>query len=695
MSHDLVLSGCVSTVLGSYLKALGMHRLVAEQLDPSAISCWDWSGSFHLVSSADRDGLIDFFVHRYAPTPLVTPWNGGSGFYARDQQDGIQAIARSGDKRFASYREVIDRCRGLLGSLGLTEKPDDKEAKLTLLRHARAWLPEEAVAWLDAAYVIGEEARYPALLGTGGNDGRLDFANNFMQRVAGLFLAPEARGGSSKRAINAADSFTASIFGAPHRGVLQPAAVGQFVPVVAGGTNMTAGLKSEGRVNPWDFILALEGTLTFAGAAVRRLDAARHGSASFPFHVNPSPIGYGSSATLDREQARCELWLPLWPAPCTFAEIATLFGEARLEVGRRRATSGLDAARALATLGVDRGLDRFERLGILRRNGLSYLAAWLGTFEVRAVPRVDLLRELDGWLGSIERLDEARSDVSAGFRRLEEAMFEVCRKDRPLTATLAAVGNLERAVALSDKSRQSVWPLRGLSAAWHTAADDGSPEFAVASAVASWDIRPSLEPIENHRWSERIRPEWTSRNALENIVAMARRRIMVAQAGLLPLDGRPAVAVHALRRLLAGALDLDRLRDLLFGLSLIDDEVQVSPPPIEDVADVDRVFCALRAVTSPRFLQIDGRHPSPKTVAAILARLTARDVGGALVLADRRLRASGCALRAPLREVGSRRNVDALSVALVIPLPHALEDRLIYHAVRPSIEMSEAREVSR
>ena len=110
---------------------------------------------------------------------------------------------------------------------------------------------------------------------------------------------------------------------------------------------------------------------------------------------------------------------------------------------------------------------------------------------------------------------------------------------------------------------------------------------------------------------------------------------------------------------------------------------------------MDRVFCALRAVTSPRFLQIDGRHPSPKTVAAILARLTARDVGGALVLADRRLRASGCALRAPLREVGSRRNVDALSVALVIPLPHALEDRLIYHAVRPSIEMSEAREVSR
>jgi len=695
VSHDVVLSGCVSTVLGSYLKALGTHRLVAEQFDASALACWDRSGRFHLVSSADRDGLIDFFVHRYAPTPLVTPWNGGSGFYASDQQSGIQAITRCHDERFARYREVIDRCRQLLANLGLTEKPDEKEAKSRLLRHARSYLPDDAVVWLDAAYVIGDDARYPALLGTGGNDGRLDFANNFMQRLAELFLAPKVRAGSPKRAINAADGFTASVFGAPHRGALQLAAVGQFMPALAGGTNMTAGLKTEGRVNPWDFILALEGALTFAGAAVRRLDAARHGSASFPFHVNPSPIGYGSSATLDGEQARCELWLPLWRAPCTFPEIATLFGEARLEVGRRRATSGLDAARALATLGVDRGLDGFERLGVLRRNGLSFLAAWLGTFEARAVPRVDLLRELDGWLGSIERLDEARPDVSAGLRRLEEAMFEACRRDLPLTATLAAIGNLERVVAASDKSRRSVRPLRTLSAAWYAAANDGSPEYAVASAVASWDIRPSLEPVEGYRWSERIRPEWTGRNALENIVAIARRRIIAAGAGFLPLGGRPTVSAHVLRTLLAGALDLDRLRDLVFGLSLIDNDVQVAPPSLEDVADVDRIFCVLRAVTSPRFLQIDGRHPSPKTVGAILARLTARDVGGALVLAERRLQASGCALRAPLREVGSRRDVEALAAALVIPLPHALEDRIIHHAVRPSTEMSETREAHR
>ncbi len=448
MSHDVVLTGCVSTVLGSYLKALGTQRLVAEQVDPSAMSCWDGNGRFHLVSSADHDGLIDFFVHRYAPTPLVTPWNGGSGFYTGDQQSGIEAITESHDERFTLYRAVIQRSRAVLAEMALTVRPD-KEAKLRLLQHLRSWLPDGTIAWLDAAFVAGDDARYPDLLGTGGNDGRLDFANNFMQRLAQLFLSPGTRGGSARRGIDAVAPCVASLFGGPHRGALQPAAVGQFVPGLAGGVNMTAGLRTEGRVNPWDFVLALEGALVFAGAAVRRLDASRHGSASFPFHVNPSPVGYGSSAAADREQARCELWLPLWSAPCTFLEIAALFGEGRLEVGRRRATSGLDAARALATLGIDRGLDRFERLGLVRRNGLSYLAAWLGSFAVRAAPQIDLLRELDPWLESIERLDEARPDVHAGLRRLEEAMFEACRKDRPLTATVAAVGNLERVVAAS------------------------------------------------------------------------------------------------------------------------------------------------------------------------------------------------------------------------------------------------------
>src|SRR5262245_21023067 len=120
MTHDLILGGCVPTVLASYLKALGVHRLVSEQLDPAATAWWDTDGRFHLESSADQDALARFFAERYEPTPIVTPWNGGSGFYDGDQQAGIRAIAESDSPRFHLYRAAIREARALLRRMGVS-----------------------------------------------------------------------------------------------------------------------------------------------------------------------------------------------------------------------------------------------------------------------------------------------------------------------------------------------------------------------------------------------------------------------------------------------------------------------------------------------------------------------------------------------------------------------------------------------
>ena len=66
----------------SYLKALGVLRLVSEQTDPKARGCWR-DGVFVLETRLDRDGLAQFFLEQYSPTPLLAPWNGGSGFYVK------------------------------------------------------------------------------------------------------------------------------------------------------------------------------------------------------------------------------------------------------------------------------------------------------------------------------------------------------------------------------------------------------------------------------------------------------------------------------------------------------------------------------------------------------------------------------------------------------------------------------------
>ena len=48
----LQLKGCHYEPLGDYLKALGIFRLIAEQLDPTA-RCWWKDGIFHLWLNLD------------------------------------------------------------------------------------------------------------------------------------------------------------------------------------------------------------------------------------------------------------------------------------------------------------------------------------------------------------------------------------------------------------------------------------------------------------------------------------------------------------------------------------------------------------------------------------------------------------------------------------------------------------------
>ena len=76
--YELGLEGCTATPLGSYLKALAVLRLVSEQADPTATGHWARE-TFVLQSSLEKAALLEFFLKEYAPTPIVAPWNGGSG----------------------------------------------------------------------------------------------------------------------------------------------------------------------------------------------------------------------------------------------------------------------------------------------------------------------------------------------------------------------------------------------------------------------------------------------------------------------------------------------------------------------------------------------------------------------------------------------------------------------------------------
>lgn len=602
----LILSGCAPVPLAHYLKALGILRLVAEQADPQAAGCWS-GDAFVLHTRLDRDGLLDFWLHRYQPTPILAPWNGGSGFYPKDNQDALRAIEGGHADRFEPFRQALQVARQVVRRAGLATKPEGS-AKQDLLLLCRNLFPDSALKWLDAAFVLtGEGAKYPPLLGTGGNDGRLEFTNNFMQRLIEV-LDPAT--GQPRPA--ATRLLAAALFGGAGPVPLSRAPVGQFLPGNAGGANMTVGFSGDSAVNPWDYILMLEGALLFATAAVRRLEIAETGAMAYPFCVRQAAAGYASAAAGDEVQARAEMWMPLWERPTPLAELASVLAEGRAQVGQRAARHGVDFARAVVSLGVDRGLSAFQRYGFQVRNGLAYFATPLGRFRVHRNARADLLSEADQWLENFRRIagpaaKQVPTSIRRALREVEERILDLCQEGSParLQAVLIALGRAEQALARSfgwtvgrndQPPRPKIDPLQGLSARWLREADDGSPEFRLAASLASvtglfqdaqgrpvWlPLRVHLEPVRVGAGAERRGFGWDDLPSNDvlwpagDLVAFlnavfARRLVRATQAGLseLPDRGLPA-ALADIVAFVEGRTDDARLADLLWGLCLMD-----------------------------------------------------------------------------------------------------------------------------
>ena len=505
--EPLSLGGCTPIPLAAYLKALGVLRLISSDencdtgsaADPTARGWWAHE-RFHLRTTLDRDGLLKFFLHSYAPTPIMAPWNGGSGFYPKDNKDGFGPLnAVPVANRFEGIASGIRSASETIARFGLAEKRPDGTTKVELVEALRGNLTDAALGWIDAALVLtGATAKYPQLLGTGGNDGRLDFTNNFMRHLVskqGLFNAK-----SGEPAKDSASLLETSLFDIPSPGMLS-AAVGQFAPGPAGGPNATTGFDRKGSVNPWDFVLMLEGSVAFAGAATRRHQSASGFGASFPFTVRAVGAGDGGVGVEDEQDARAEFWAPLWANPARFMEVDALLSEGRAVLNERTARDGLEFARAVASLGTSRGFSEFERYGFFMRSGKAFLATPIGrgaTGGERSIG-VQLMADLDagGWLDRVRQVARQKEDSAAArnsIKQLEDALFEMVAPDGTSTkfaGALVAIGKVAAWLAVSPKAREAgVMPPPLLSRDWMKEADDRTPEYRVAAALAGIGLTP-------------------------------------------------------------------------------------------------------------------------------------------------------------------------------------------------------------
>ena len=699
--NEIILEGCTPTPLASYLKALGVLRLLSSKY-PDTRGFWR-GDRFVLLTSAGREEIERYFLEQYEPTAVMAPWNGGSGFYEKDNKVALNAILQSSDLRFRQLQDCLRTAESALAGINrdVSPKGDDKAALLTRIR---AWLPDAALDWFDASVLLaGGSAQYPPLLGTGGNDGRLDFTNNFMQRLLDVI-------GSGQEQISRRWLATALFAESAPNHV--KSAIGQFSPGHAGGPNSTAGFDADASINPWDFVLMIEGALLFAAATVRRNAGDAAGLLSCPFTVRAVSAGSGNLGEGDTGNARGELWMPLWSKPATFGEIRALLAEGRTSLDGRPVRDALDFVRAAHHLGTYRGIEEFQRYGLLMRSGKAYLATPLSRVTVTENPVASWLDDLDKhqWLDRFRRFGRGANTANRFLvlrKRLEDRLFALSGRDpskAEAQSLLVLLGEIQSALATSRKAREEVPPIPRLSEQWVAAADDDTnPAFRITKTLAGLKgtadkplpLRAQLFPVHprHNIWMDdarklkdagndpycHVRVHTGLRGNLPHALhALLERRLRLAEKlemGDKPLDSPAGATLADIEAFLRDERMDGRIAELLPGLALC-----TIPQDHEHAAGdgvIPAAFALMKLVLTPdRPLRSPSLKLSTDNVElpvppGMLAQLAAGNHGNrALKIAWRRLRASGLAPAFAFDSLPTEASINPprAAAALLIPL---------------------------
>ena len=838
MIHVHGLDGCAPAPLAHYLKALGILRLVSEQADCETRGWWE-GDRFRLVTKLSKKELEDFFLEKYQPTPFVSPWNKGSGFYT-DNDPGLIRLRTSTSARFENVRKGIkasyvllddqseadkvvrriksetksrvndsenskrlfeddykklvatanemeknriealgnsmtgvkaaekrlrkvneqiryaeeykkllddkDRIENEIDELkkqqdqqGLRDaknrlkeitsrmkKSDDYKRRLREADKQFQKLKEDLIPslrlawrgthreWMDAAMVLSDDgtAKYPALLGTGGNDGRLDFTNNFMQRIAEIFEV-ESEDGAARP--EAAPWIQNSLWGTPIPGNPTGRAVGQYLPGSTGGANNSNGPESDSLINPMDFVLMFEGTIIFTSHLTRRLGLQYSSRAASPFAVNARGVAYASASNSD-ENARGEQWMPLWSHPSTLRELSRLFAEGRNQVGAKPAREPLDLALAIARLGTARGISGFQRYGYIERNGQSNLAVPLGRFLVtnHSPEHLTCIDDLDRWLPQVQRETRGKNAparLTIAEKNLSEALFATIQYPNQAESwqrVLFRLSEIEEVMAHGSGHRAG--PVPRLRPEWVVAADDGSAEtrLAITLALQRPSIRRHWLPLDEKKpWCFAttgtgvqshldVKPEvvMQGRRGLDDALALIERHLIEAtQRGdrHLPLRAAPRAAccVADLVELLSGGVDMDRTMKLARAFMALDRkawaEQNIHMEMTRTANWPDDAWIAIRLCMLPWPIETRSvRKIDIGSDPAIVRRLAVGDACTAVKFALRRLRAAGVRCTVRMGTV-PKETARLWAAAIAFPITAQTAKRFLYR-IDPSKE---------
>ena len=259
----------------------------------------------------------------------------------------------------------------------------------------------------------------------------------------------------------------AALFNEGSPELMKKRSTGFYNPGGVGGANASVGFNDDSLTNPWDYVFMFEGALLFAGAAARRLSSQASSKAVFPFTVDSSAAGYGTSSEAEYgDSSRAEFWAPLWEQSINLQELDHLVSEgARRWGGARERTAPISRGqlpawgRSVALDSSEIRVHGAERLGLpCGPSGPGFYTPTDKSVGERA-KLADVLFDLDGWLDSLRRNaagNRAPAGLGTALGQVEDAIIEFCQRGRPrdLQDVLIAVGRAERWVSRSHSQQQ-------------------------------------------------------------------------------------------------------------------------------------------------------------------------------------------------------------------------------------------------
>lgn len=672
--HILELRGCTPEPLGNYLKGLGVFRLIAEQADPQARAWWK-DGFLHIQSRfTTNDQLISWLKDNYAPTGILAPWSVNSGIWPPKHlppprgdkratpNSVLRHLVNSTHPRFRFLKQsVATFLQSFGGTSGLPSQEADlsddlkevlkelesqtKKARMrsSLLRDLRNRMEDRnCIAWFDSIGTVRTGRDTPAilfsLLADGGAEGVNSFVGNFYGRLCDHLPVDSDPNDfwGSEPGLRSVARLKNALFGdnCPEAREAD-AAGGLYWPSLVEAPNIGQEFiaNPKKRAQPWEFILAMEGLPIWSSAATRRGELLPQDRVSFPFFCDSSLGGLLTPAFTEMPGSESitngEIWCPLWQMPASLAEVGRLFTEGRLVAFDKTAFRASQFASAVASMGVERGIVAFQRVGLLERSGsgdnTTSLAIHLGTWATRRLEHLELLAELSTFEESVVsnlhwNANQPRRLLLAR-QRFEDALFDVARqslsedvcsrRERFLTL-LAHTTNLEcelgrtlgkvKVKVKGQLSEKMVSPVSALDANWFKACrlDDASYRLARAVAgITAWGEsningreQPTVECVRANllavvrpwgvwEWFDAKRHRgfhdasaWSRGAPLEaNLAAVLRRRLIDAQKGSgdgLPLWSSYGAGFADLLAFWHGEINQERLSDLIHGLALVD-----------------------------------------------------------------------------------------------------------------------------